>query len=375
MNNPPEDERASRDNAVLAGFFARAEEDVIPSHPDYDPDEGLQQFLEQLGERQPTASPRPSRLPDPPPADPRPASVLPPPPASPQPESGLPNMVAAISATNPAARLELRRNPVILVTILSDLLVRSLVIATNHAVATNRANDSNRAVADILASTLARTFNDYSDDDFRQAYARASDYAGSLAHVFSDTHKMASYHARDLDLARASDIARDHARDLERDLARASDIARDHARDLERDPDHPLTARVRARDLFTSYDFATMRNLAHSVARDRELNLARDLDRHIAVAVGRILGVRHVKGLAAALLDGALDDFTHADLAHINLTDFNLTGVRWSVSRTKWPRGIDIDVLRAQSREVPPRTGVYVIVNPGDAEARQRAHV
>ena len=157
----------------------------------------------------------------------------------PQPESGLPDMVAAISATNPAARLELRRNPVILVTILSDLLVRSLVIATNHAVATNRANDSNRAVADILASTLARTFNDYSDDDFRQAYARASDYAGSLAHVFSDTHKMASYHARDLDLARASDIARDHARDLERDLARASDIARDHARDLERDPDHP----------------------------------------------------------------------------------------------------------------------------------------
>jgi hypothetical protein len=361
VSNPPEDKRASRDDAVLAGFFARAEEDVIPAHPDYDPDEGLQQFLEQLGERQSTASPRLSRLPDPPPADLRPASVPQPSLASPRPESGLPDMVAAISATNPAARLELRRNPVILVVILSDLLVRSLVIVTNHAAATNRAIDSNRAVADILASTLARTFNDHSDDDFRQAYARASDYASILARVFSDTHKMASYHARDLDFAR--------------DLARASDLARDHARDLERDPDHPLTALARARDLFTSYDFATMRNLAHSVARARGLNLARDLDRHIAVAVGRILGVRHVKGLAAALLDGALDDFTHADLAQINLTDFDLTGVRWSVSGTKWPRGIDIDVLRAQSREVPPRTGVYVIVNPGDVETRQDAHV
>ena len=71
MNNPPEDERASRDDdAVLAGLFARAEEEVIPAHPDYDPDEGLQRFLEQLGNGQPTVPPRPSRevaarLPDP----------------------------------------------------------------------------------------------------------------------------------------------------------------------------------------------------------------------------------------------------------------------------------------------------------------------
>jgi (p)ppGpp synthase/HD superfamily hydrolase len=37
------------DDTVLAGLFARAEEEIIPAHPDYDPDEGLQRFLRNLG--------------------------------------------------------------------------------------------------------------------------------------------------------------------------------------------------------------------------------------------------------------------------------------------------------------------------------------
>ncbi len=74
MSNPPEDEGASRDDAVLAGLFARAEEELIPAHPDYAPDEGLQRFLDKLGERQPAASPRPSRLQDPQRSRPAPAS-------------------------------------------------------------------------------------------------------------------------------------------------------------------------------------------------------------------------------------------------------------------------------------------------------------
>jgi hypothetical protein len=52
VNNPSEDERPSRDDAFLAGLFARAEEEIIPTHPDYNPDEGLERFLDQLGSEQ-----------------------------------------------------------------------------------------------------------------------------------------------------------------------------------------------------------------------------------------------------------------------------------------------------------------------------------
>jgi DNA-binding NarL/FixJ family response regulator len=70
MNNPPEDERVSRDDAFLADLFTRAEEELIPAHPHYDPDEGMERFLEQLGNSQSAVPPRPSRevsarLPDP----------------------------------------------------------------------------------------------------------------------------------------------------------------------------------------------------------------------------------------------------------------------------------------------------------------------
>ena len=61
MNNPPEDGHASRDDAVLADLFARTEAQIIPEHPDYDPDEGLEQFIEQLGNSQPTAPSGPSQ--------------------------------------------------------------------------------------------------------------------------------------------------------------------------------------------------------------------------------------------------------------------------------------------------------------------------
>ncbi len=82
--------------------------------------------------------------------------------------------------------------------------------------------------------------------------------------------------------------------------------------------------------------------------------------------MGRALGVQQVEGLAAALLEGALDDFTRADLAHTDLTGRDLTGVRWSDWGTRWPPGTDVNQLQARSREVAPGTGVYVIASPGD---------
>lgn len=75
-----------------------------------------------------------------------------------------------------------------------------------------------------------------------------------------------------------------------------------------------------------------------------------------------------MEGLAAALLDGALDDFTNADLAHADLSGRDLTGVLWSERGTTWPPGTDVDALRARSRKVAHGTGVYVITSPGSID-------
>jgi len=68
-------------------------------------------------------------------------------------------------------------------------------------------------------------------------------------------------------------------------------------------------------------------------------------------------------GLATALLEGALDDFTHADLARADLAGRDLTGIRWSEQGTTWPPGTDTDELRARSQEIAP--GIYEIMHPG----------
>ena len=49
MNSQPEDERTSQDDAFLADLYVRVEEEIVPTHPDYAPDEGLERFLTQIG--------------------------------------------------------------------------------------------------------------------------------------------------------------------------------------------------------------------------------------------------------------------------------------------------------------------------------------
>ena len=76
------------------------------------------------------------------------------------------------------------------------------------------------------------------------------------------------------------------------------------------------------------------------------------------------LGISPAKGLAEALLDGALDDFTSADLTHASLADADLTGVRWSVPGTTWPPGTDVKALLARSEQAEPG-GVLVVTHRG----------
>jgi hypothetical protein len=231
----------------------------------------------------------------------------------------------AIATADPAARMALRRHPIILAAILSDLTVRALTIANE----TSAARDIARA-RDI-------------------ALALARDHARDRDHALARALALNLARARDHALARALalNLARALALDLDRALALALDraLARDRALD-----------RALALDLDRALDLA--RNLA----------FARDTAHQTALVVGRALGIGQVEGLAAALLDGALDDFTHADLARADFTGRDLTGVRWSDSGTTWPPGTDVERLRARSREVGHGTGIYVIASPGDSD-------
>ena len=272
------------------------------------------------------------------------AAILPPPTVvAPQ---APPDAVAAIAAADPATRMALHRHPIILAVILSDLTIRALMIATGPSGIRDRAfvlavaHDLN-LVRDLnLAPNLA--------DDLNLAHDRA--------------------HALDLNLALDLDRALDRARAYA--LARALALNLAHALARIRDLDRDLGL-IRDRDLgrFCDRDLKRIRALAldldRALDRDRAPHLALALDRALDVArltalmVGRPLGIGPVEGLAAALLAGALDDFTRADLAHTDLSGLDLTGMRWSDWGTTWPPGTDLDTLRAQSREIGG--GVYVI--------------
>jgi len=129
-------------------------------------------------------------------------------------------------------------------------------------------------------------------------------------------------------------------------------------------------------------DQARWRVLDRSLSRTLDLAIerARALDRLCGQGVTGRLGIAPAKGLAEAILDGAMDDFTSADLTHAILTDPSLTdpsltdarltdsyliGVRWSLSGTIWPPGTDVTALLARSHELDPGSGVLVVKRRG----------
>jgi hypothetical protein len=79
----------------------------------------------------------------------------------------------------------------------------------------------------------------------------------------------------------------------------------------------------------------------------------RTMDRICVQGLAARLGITMTQGLADAVIDGALDDFTSADLTRARLADADLTGVRWSLTGTVWPPGTDIKALLARSETYP----------------------
>jgi hypothetical protein len=139
------------------------------------------------------------------------------------------------------------------------------------------------------------------------------------------------------------------------DLARDSNLTHVRARDLVRGR---VSSRARAR----------ARNVTRAGASAEALAIARWAASGSATELSEALGIEHPDGLAAALLDGALDDFTQADLSAVDLAHIDLAGVRWSVSGTRWPRGLDVEELIQQSEETEPGSDIYVIASPGQSE-------
>lgn len=164
---------------------------------------------------------------------------------------------------------------------------------------------------------------------------------------------------RALDLVSDLGLARDLARALA--PARAHALVLAHARALLFAGDFALD---RARDL--AGDLARALALDHSLVVDHAL--ARDLDRDHTRALASActglasynLNLNYAEGLAAAILDGALNDFTDADLTDADLTNVNLSGIQWS-ENTRWPPDTDIEAMRRRSQETSPNSGVYVV--------------
>jgi hypothetical protein len=85
------------------------------------------------------------------------------------------------------------------------------------------------------------------------------------------------------------------------------------------------------------------------------------LDRVCAQGMAGRLGISETEGLARALQDGYLDDFTSSDLSCARLADTDLTGVRWSPSGTIWPPGTDVKAILNRSESAGPGSGVLVV--------------
>jgi hypothetical protein len=240
-----------------------------------------------------------------------------------------PDTVAAIMTADPSVRVALRRHPIITTVILGDLTVQALKIV-NVIQATG---DLERART--LGRALARDLN--LACDLNLPFVRSIHPARATDLGLASAQDLAGHLARDLDLVYA--VVRAH--DLGRVLDRDRDLARDLARDLNSDLNRTL-------------DLVRARYIARKTAR----------------LVSDALGIGQVERLVAALLDGALDDFTRADLTNIDLGGLDLTGIRWSDHGTTWPPGTNVNALRTRSQEVA--RGIYVITSPdGNDKARE----
>jgi hypothetical protein len=272
----------------------------------------------------------------------------------------------ALGAADAATRLGVRRHPVVSAAILSDLVVRAMEIAA--AINRGRRGNLDRTFICTLARDLGRDLGRVRE--CAQVRRLKLDVTVTRNSVLGLTFDLACERDLGLTLIRYFDAALRLARGLSEaidgTLARHLDLRLSFSRD------HDLELAV---ELAASLDSDLDRALALSrelgKTRERALDLAlersRALDRVCAQGVAERLGISSTEGLAEALLDGAIDDFTTADLTYASLVDADLTGVRWSPSGTIWPPETDVKALLARSEEIGTGGGVLVVKRRGMA--------
>jgi hypothetical protein len=290
------------------------------------------------------------------PGDPRPA------PAGPGPAIA----AGALRGVDAATRMGVRRHPVVQAAIVSGFVVRAVDIAA----AVNRGRQGNLDLP--LIRTLAR--------DLGQDLNRAREYARVRQLKPDVTISPGAA------LVLSPDQALGQARGRH-PLIRYFDAAVDLARELGEAVYSVLGSPLSLRFAFYRGDDLEMaRELAEVLgsdlgrvvdpfpfdddhAREQALDLARKrsraLDRVCAQNLAGRLGIARAEGLAEAVLEGAMDDFTNSDLTQASLADADLNGVHWSLSGTIWPPGTDVKALLARSEEVQPGSGVLVFTRRG----------
>ncbi|MFI1328239.1 hypothetical protein ACH4TI_33835 [Streptomyces rochei] len=128
----------------------------------------------------------------------------------------------------------------------------------------------------------------------------------------------------------------------------------------------PSQAVLCAQDLLCVLEYVEEHGHAHyALALEGALARAQDLLRALTAEVVALLGLSESLHPDYEALLSLLDDFIGADLRQANLTGVKLDGLWWSETTTSWPPYVDIELLKLDSVETAPGSGIYVITQRG----------
>ncbi|MFD5474429.1 hypothetical protein [Streptomyces sp. NPDC127105] len=128
----------------------------------------------------------------------------------------------------------------------------------------------------------------------------------------------------------------------------------------------PSQAVLCAHDLLCVLEYVEKHGHAHyALALEGALARAQDLLRALTTEVVTLLGLSDSLHPDYETLLSLLDDFIGADLRRANLAEVNLEGLWWSETSTSWPPYVDIELLKLDSVQTAPGSGIYVITQRG----------
>ncbi|MFF4402265.1 hypothetical protein [Streptomyces sp. NPDC001480] len=254
-----------------------------------------------------------------------------------------------LRSVSPAERMALRNHP--------EVKAVSQALARHRYYSLSREPNPLRTLGTLLE--LARDLVHALDADLHRAgeLGRARDLTDDLTRSLNRAHVRPS-DARDLARNLADLLGTTHDRDL--DLDRARDRAQDLTRVLDRA--HDLS-----RKLTRGHDRAHAQSNPRAYARVIVAVRTNEVCRAIGSAMRQ-----KTPTLDKASVRTFLNDFTTADLRTADLAGIDLGGVRWSQYTTQWPVTLEVENLKARSKETPPGRGTWT-VQPDPATIRDFA--